>query len=270
MKSVLLHVFEDKELEDRLSVALDVCRAHDAHLTCAYVTPYASYVGLDPMGGVFTSGALIDSLRETEGRVRTKLEAHMAHEDVRWDWQSYDGDPAQTLVSASSLMDLVVLSQAGRDRATSTSPLSVVDDVAVNAGCAVLVVPKGVKQYDAMAPIVIGWNASAQAARAIRETLPALKLAASVTLVSVSEDGEEFPSTDASAYLSRHGIASDLRTFTDAEDAPDNLIVQVAKEVGAGTILIGAYGHSRLRETLLGGVTRRLSTLSDIPLLLGH
>jgi nucleotide-binding universal stress UspA family protein len=121
-----------------------------------------------------------------------------------------------------------------------------------------------------MAPIVIGWNASAQAARAIRETLPALKLAASVTLVSVSEDGEEFPSTDASAYLSRHGIASDLRTFTDADGAPDNLIVQVAKEVGAGTILIGAYGHSRLRETLLGGVTRRLSTLSDIPLLLGH
>jgi nucleotide-binding universal stress UspA family protein len=270
MKSVLLHVFEDEQLDDRLSVALDVCRAHDAHLTCAYVTPYASYVGLDPMGGVFTSGALIDSLRETEDRVRAKLEAHLSHEDVRWDWQSFDGDPAQTLVSVSSLSDLVVLSQAGRDRTTSASPLSVVDDVAVNAGCAILVVPKGVKQFDAMAPVVIGWNASEQAARAIRETLPALKLAASVTLVSVSEEGEEFPSTDASAYLSRHGITSDLRTFTDADGAPDALIMQVAKEVGAGAILIGAYGHSRLRETLLGGVTRRLSTQSDIPILMGR
>ena len=58
MKSVLLHVFEDDALDNRLSVALDVCRAHDAHLTCAYVTPYASYVGLDPMGGVFTSALL--------------------------------------------------------------------------------------------------------------------------------------------------------------------------------------------------------------------
>jgi nucleotide-binding universal stress UspA family protein len=270
MKSVLLHVFEDEALQDRLSVALDVCRAHDAHLTCAYVTPYASYVGLDPMGGVFTSGALIDSLRATEDRVRTKLEAHMAHEDVRWDWQSYDGDPAQTLVSVSSLTDLVVLSQSGRDRVNATSPLSIVDDVAVNAGCAVLVVPKGVHQFDAMAPIVIGWNASEQAARAIREAMPALKLATSVTLVSVGEEGEDYPSTDASAYLSRHGVVSDLRAFAEAEGAPDTLIMQVAKEVGAGAILIGAFGHSRLRETLLGGVTRRLSTHSDIPVLLGR
>jgi nucleotide-binding universal stress UspA family protein len=270
MKSVLLHIFEDNALNDRLSVALDVCRAHDAHLTCAYVTPYAAYVGLDPMGGVFTSGALVDSLRDTEDRVRTQVEARLAHEDVRWDWQSFDGDPAQTLVSASSLADLVILSQAGRERTTTDTPLPIVDDVAVNAGCVVLVVPKGVSRLDPKAPIVIGWNASEQSARAIREALPALKLAASVTLVSVGEDGEEYPSTDASAYLSRHGVGSDLRTFTDADGAADSLIAKVAHEVRAGAILIGAYGHSRLRETLLGGVTRRLSTHSDIPVLLGR
>ena len=270
MKSVLLHIFEDKSLNDRLSVALDVCRAHDAHLTCAYVTPFAAYVGLDPMGGVFTSSALMDSLRETEARVRKEVEGRLANEDVRWDWQSYDGDPAQTLVSASSLADLVILSQAGRDRAMSDSPLALVDEVAVNAGCAVLVVPGGVNRYDATAPVVVGWNASEEAARAIREALPALKLAASVTLVSVSEEGEDYPSTDACTYLSRHGIRSDLRTFTDADGRPDALIVGVANEVGAGAILIGAYGHSRLRETLLGGVTKRLATHSDIPVLLGR
>lgn len=270
MKSVLLHIFEDESLQDRLSVALDVCRAHDAHLTCAYVTPYASYVGLDPMGGVFTSGALVDSLRESEDRVRKQVETRLANEDVRWDWQSFDGDPAQTLVSASSLADLVVLSQVGRDRMTSDSPLAIVDEVAVNAGCAVLVVPKGVSRYDAKAPVVIGWNASDEAARAIREALPALQMASAVTLVAVGEDGEDYPSTDASAYLSRHGVGSDLRTFTDADGKPDALIAQVASEVGAGAVLIGAYGHSRLRETLLGGVTRRLATHSDIPVLLGR
>ena len=59
-------------------------------------------------------------------------------------------------------------------------------------------------------------------------------------------------------------------TFTDADGRPDALIVGVANEVGAGAILIGAYGHSRLRETLLGGVTKRLATHSDIPVLLGR
>lgn len=270
MKSVLLHIFEDVSLNDRLSVALDVCRAHDAHLTCAYVTPYAAYVGLDPMGGVFTSGALVDSLRESEDRVRNQIEARLANEDVRWDWQSFDGDPAQTLVSASSLSDLVILSQAGRDRTTSDSPLAIVDEVAVNAGCAVLVVPKGVNRYDAKAPVVVGWNASEEAARAIREALPALQMASGVTLVAVGEDGEEYPSTDASAYLSRHGVSSDLRTFSEGDGKPDGLISQVASEVGAGAVLIGAYGHSRLRETLLGGVTKRLATHSDIPVLLGR
>lgn len=270
MKSVLLHIFEDRSLADRLSVALDVCRAHDAHLTCVYVTPYASYVGLDPMGGVFTSSALVDSLRDSEDRVRKQVEARLANEDVRWDWQSFDGDPAQTLVSASSLADLVILSQASRDRATTESPLAIVDAVAVNAGCAVLVVPEGTKRYDAKAPVVVGWNASEEAARAIREALPALRMASSVTLVSVGEDGEEYPSTDASAYLSRHGVGSDLRTFSDREGRPDTLIAQVASELGAGAVLIGAYGHSRLRETLLGGVTRRLATHSDIPVLLGR
>lgn len=270
MKSVMLHIFEDDSLNDRLSVALDVCRAHDAHLTCAYVTPFAAYVGLDPMGGVFTSSALVDSLRQTEDRVRTEVEGRLANEDVRWDWQSFDGDPAQTLISASSLADLVILSQAGRDRVTSTSPLPIVDVVAVNAGCAVLVVPKGVNRYDAKAPIVVGWNASEEAARAIRDALPALRLASSVTLVSVGEDGEDYPSTDACSYLSRHGVSSDLRTFTDADGTADSLIQGVATEIGAGAILIGAYGHSRLRETLLGGVTRRLTTHSDLPVLLGR
>ncbi|MFM5915201.1 MAG: universal stress protein [Chakrabartia godavariana] len=270
MKSVLLHIFEDEALNDRLSVALDVCRAHDAHLTCAYVTPFASYVGLDPMGGVFTSSALVDSLREAEDRVRAQVESRLAHEDVRWDWQSFDGDPAQTLISASSLADLVILSQAGRDRVSATTPLPIVDVVAVNAGCAVLVVPTGVNRYDAKAPVVVGWNASEEAARAIRDALPALQLAAAVTLVSVGEEGEDYPSTDASAYLSRHGVGSDLRTFAEGDGAADALLQSVAAELGAGAILIGAYGHSRLRETLLGGVTRRLATQSRIPVLLGR
>ena len=56
-----------------LGVALDICRAHDAHLSCVYITPYAAYVGLDPMGGVFASGAVIESLREAEAAIRAKL-----------------------------------------------------------------------------------------------------------------------------------------------------------------------------------------------------
>mgnify|MGYP000004489552 CR=1 FL=1 len=205
MKAILLHIFEDDGLESRLAVALDICRAQDAHLSCVYITPYAAYIGMDPMGGVFASGPIIQSLREAEDKSRKRVEARLAHEDVRWDWQSYDGDPAQTLVSASALADLVIVSQADPEAKGGNPPLPLVDMVCVNGGCPVLVVPKGVSQFDALAPIVIGWNDSEEAARAIREALPALRLAQQVIVVSVGEEEEDYPQTEACTYLARHG-----------------------------------------------------------------
>lgn len=270
MKSILLHVYEDEALDGRLSVALDLCRAHDAHLSCVYVTPYAAYVGLDPMGGVFASGALIDGLRETEARTRAKVETRLNREDVRWDWQAYDGDPAQTLVSLSALSDLVILSQVRMGQQGREAPLPLVDDVAVNAGCAVLVVPEGASRHDAKAPIVIGWNNSTEAARALRQALPALQLSSMVTLISVGEEEESYAQDDACTYLSRHGVSAELQSFDTKAGPADQILTDVARAQGAGAILIGAYGHSRLRETLLGGVTRRLTTQSNFPILLGR
>lgn len=269
MKAVLLHIFEDDGLDSRLAVALDVCRAHDAHLSCVYVTPYAAYVGLDPMGGVFASGPIVQSLRDAEDKCRSRIEARLAHEDVRWDWQSYDGDPAQTLVSVSALADLLIVSQAGGAKG-GTSTLPLVDAVAVNGGCPVLVVPQGTTRFDATAPIVVGWNDSEEAARAIRETLPALRLAEQVVLVSVGEEDAVYPQTEACTYLARHGIRSDLRPVPQTAGPADAVLLDVAEELGASAVLIGAYGHSRLRETLLGGVTRRLVTQSPLPVLLGN
>mgnify|MGYP006282580947 CR=1 FL=1 len=269
MKAVLLHIFEDDGLDSRLAVALDMCRAHDAHLSCVYVTPYAAYVGLDPMGGVFASGPIVQSLRDAEDQTRARVEKRLAQEDVRWDWQSYDGDPAQTLVSVSALADVLIVSQT-QDAKGGTPPLPLVDAVAVNGGCPVLVVPTSVTRFDATAPIVIGWNDSEEAARAIREALPALKLAQSVTLVSVGEEEAVYPQTEASTYLARHGIKSDLQSVPASAGPADAILRDIAEQLGASAILIGAYGHSRLRETLLGGVTRRLVTHSTTPILLGH
>lgn len=270
MKAILLHIFEDDGLDSRLRVALDICRAHDAHLSCIYVTPYAAYVGMDPLGGIFASGALIDSLRDAEDQIRKRVEARLAQEDVRWDWQSYDGDPAQTLISASALADLVIISQTDPDAKGNKPPLPLVDVVCINGGCPVLVVPKEAGQFDALAPIVIGWNDSEEAARAIREALPALRLAQQVILVSVGEEEEEYPQTEACTYLARHGIKSELRSYPASAGPADAVLRDVADNLGAGAILIGAYGHSRLRETLLGGVTRRLVTRGTTPILLGH
>jgi nucleotide-binding universal stress UspA family protein len=160
IKSVLLHVNEDDAMDARLQVALDVCRAMDAHLTCLHVTPYNAYVAFDPLGGIATQSMILDSLHMQEKKLRKQIAAHMEHEDVRWDWSSEDGDIANTIVAASALSDLVIVSQHCDTGKGPSKPAAIVDDVAVHASCPVLVVPQGVNQLRMSDAAAIGWNAS--------------------------------------------------------------------------------------------------------------
>ncbi|MBP7136542.1 MAG: universal stress protein [Sphingomonadaceae bacterium] len=270
MKSVLLHVYDDDALDDRLQVALDICRTFDAHLTCLQVTPYNAYVSFEPLGGVYTQAAVLESIREREDDVRKRIAARLAQDDVRWDWIATDGPVVQTLVSASALNDLVVIGQYPGAGDAESQPLPIVDEVAVHAACAVLMVPAGVGSFDAGRPAVIGWNASPEAANALRNALPLLRAASSVHIVSIGENGEDFPQTSANTYLSRHGVASDLHALAMDAKSASGVLEDFASKRGAGCLVIGAYGRSRFRETLLGGVTRDLLRTSRIPLLLGH
>lgn len=270
MKSILLHIYDDDGLDDRLQVALDLCRAFDAHLTCLQVTPYNAYVSFEPLGGIYTQSMLLESVRAREDEVRNRIEGKLAHDDVRWDWVADDGPIVQKLVVSSALNDLIIVGQyPGRGDAIAP-PLPIVDETAVEAACPVLVVPTGVARFDVLQPAVIGWNASPEAANAIRNALPFLRLAPKVYIVSVGEDGADIPQLSASAYLSRHGLVSELHTLPESSMRASAVLEKFATQYHAGYLVIGAYGRSRLRETLLGGVTRDLLRTSHIPLLLGH
>ncbi|MBK8373825.1 MAG: universal stress protein [Sphingomonadales bacterium] len=269
MKSVLLHIFDDCGMRDRLSVALDMCRAHNAHLTCLQVMPYASYVGLDPSGGAYTSAALLEDLQAKQEQLRSQLEEDLSNEDVSWDWISCDGDVAQMIVSCSALADLVVLSQSSGPK-NEIIPLPIVNEVVLHAGCPVLVVPPGMNSISATGPVAIGWNASEQAARAIRQALPMLKLAGLVHLVVIGKDQDAFPHISASSYLSRHGVASELHLINPGVRDADDVLQQFVIDKGASALLMGDYGDSRLRETLLGGVTRNLVNHAKVPLILAR
>lgn len=270
IKSVLLHTHSDDAMDGRLQVALDLCRAHGAHLTCLYVIPYSAYIAFDPVGGIGTQGAILESLREAESILRKRIEERLQHEDVQWDWSSHDGDVAQTLAAAAKLSDLVIVSQFDGSGDGLTKPLPIVDDIAVHSPCPVLVVPTGVNQFKVGEGAVIGWNASPESARAVRAAIPLLRDAAFVHIASVGEDGEDYPQTDANLYLSRHGIASDMHQISGSDRNAAKLLHELALAKQANLLVTGAYGRSRFRETLLGGATRSLLHSSKVPLLLMH
>ena len=270
MKSVLLHINRDSGQESRLQATLDLVRAQEGHLTCLQVTPIQQYVAMDPFGGSFVLPANLNELRAEEAEERAAMEERLENEGVPWDWQHYNGDLVQTLLSASRLADVTVLTRTMAAPKEPGSPLPIAADVAVHARGPVLAVPPDLKSFDCCGRAVIAWNGSYEAAHALRSAVTLLQQAQEVNIVAVEEDDSGFPAVDASAYLSRHEIASELHQWTRGERTVEETLGKAVKELNGSYLVMGAYGRSRLRETLFGGVTKHLMAECDVPLLLAH
>lgn len=270
MKSVMLYVHEDAGQEARLQAALDVTRAFEGHLTCIQATPYDAYILMDPFGGVYGVPELLRQLTEQQDAARERIEGRLAHEGVNWDWSRDDGPAAQVLVRRSRLADMIVVSQGLSGQDERRQPLDLVAEVALHGRAPVLAVPPDGRGLDCAGNAVIAWNGSFEAAQALRSAIPMLRAAASVRIVTVTADDLDFPSTEASAYLSRHGIGSEIVEWPRGSRPVAEALRMAAAELEADYLVLGAYGHSRIRERILGGVTQAMLTQSPVPMLLAH
>jgi nucleotide-binding universal stress UspA family protein len=257
-------------MEARLQAALAIARANDGHLSCLHVTPISLYIASDGVNSAYLMPDFAKHLDEMEAKMRERIEAHLKTEDVSWDYQHVDGDPAQMLVSRSALSDLIILGRS-HHRETHYTPLTLIGDVLQSARVPILLQPQERDSFDPLGAAVVAWNGSFEAANAIRSALPLLQMASAVHIVTVDEPAEHMlPSLVASTYLSRHGVTSELHARTVSNMPIDKVIRETAEVMGASYIVMGGYGHSRAREFLFGGVTRNLLKESPIPLLLAH
>jgi nucleotide-binding universal stress UspA family protein len=270
MKSVLLHVQDDDGLEARLQSSLDIVRASEGHLTCLHVTPINAYVAFDNFGGVFVMTDVLKALEEQELKMKERIQSDLANEGVSWDYVQATADPSQAIVQHSYLSDLIVMSHPPKDKRQSLAH-ALIGDVVMAARTPVLVVPDTAKGVNASGAAVIAWNGSFEAAHALRGALPLLTMASAIHIVSVAEDKDhEFPSVTASEYLSRHGLSSELHETPVGGQSVEQALSAVAGLMNAQYIVMGAYGHSRAREYLFGGVTRSMLRESPVALFLAR
>lgn len=270
MKSVLIHANQDAGLESRLQAALDVVRLFDGRLTCLHTTPYETFISGDPFGGVYALPVVVDQLKQLEDEQRARLDAKLANEGVAWDWLQIDGPSIQAVIDRSRLADLVVLSLTAKGQGDDEPALTLAAGVAIHGRAPVLAVPEATRGFDPRGPAMVAWNGSPEAAHALRFALPMLRRASEVHVVSVTEDCQQFPPVEGCRYLALHGVKAEIHD-AQREDRPiHEVLLGAATTLGAGYIVMGAYGHSRLREAVLGGVTRRMMQESPVPLLLGH
>lgn len=271
MKSILVHINPDEGQESRLQAALDIVRCFEGHLTSLQVSPVETFAAMDPYGVGQLLSDTAEKVRAYAAEQKEKIEERLQNEGIAWEWHSHLGDAARLLGDHSWLSDLVVVSSPGKDWKPRFEAPPAAADVAVRSRAPVLVVPDESRGFDCTGPMAIAWNGSPESCVAIRAALPMLRKASSVHVLTVAEEeGFDFPSVEASAYLSRHGIESELHEL-ERDSAPiSDLLLETAEAQRAVCLVMGAFGHSRLRENILGGVTRGMLQRATLPLLLSH
>ena len=271
MKSILLHVDHDDAMQARLQVALDIARATGGHITCLQAVSYEVFAPGDIYGSAIA--AAMPVIKENAEKLREQIEADLANEGIPWDWRFLYGIAQQRLIEHSVLADLVILGPSASGEG-GRGPSSLVGDIVLRAPVPVLVVPKDAQRFDPAAPALVAWNGSSEAAHALRAAVPLLAAASKVWLVSIAEDERkprfDFPAIEGAQYLSRHGIASELVELPRGEAKIADMLFSAAQIRDCGLMVMGAYGHSRLAELLLGGVTRRMLSDPQMPILLAH
>jgi nucleotide-binding universal stress UspA family protein len=174
------------------------------------------------------------------------------------------------LLDQSRLSDVIILSHLESDEGGWDAELDLVGDVAVHSRAPILSVPYDNGTLDLEGTALVAWNASFEAAQALRFAVPLLSRAARVQIVTIGDDAPEFPAAGAAAYLSHHGIQSELLPVPRGELSVGEELLNVIIDSRSSFAVLGAYGHSRIRERILGGVTREMLLRSPKPLLLAH
>ncbi|WP_260580936.1 universal stress protein [Sphingopyxis sp. PET50] len=269
MRSILVHADHDPANEGRLQAGLDIARRHGAHVTLMIATPFQQFIAVDPFGGSYLLGEAMAKAQADDAALDAALSARLAKEDVPWDVVLADGDVTGSLAAAATFADLAIVSLPGGGRGRRQEPSMLPGDLALAIRAPVLALPRDLAALDFEAPALVAWNGSPEAANALRSAIPLLA-GRRVELVSVGKDDGSLPATDALAYLSRHGIHAEARIVDRGTLSVEEALERAALDMGAGLIVMGAFGKSQLRETLFGGVTQYLVTSGLVPLLLAH
>ncbi|MEQ8344043.1 MAG: universal stress protein [Sneathiellaceae bacterium] len=273
MKDILLHVADDRRVQERAKVAIDLARKFDAHITALFTIPQAqipAYV----MGYVPVDVTQrIEKEAEERGRkAQAVFEDSCRQAGVRAEWRMARGLPGNAVTLHGRYADMTVLAQP--DDSDGDLPAEILElphDVVMEVGGPVLCVPYA-GRFDSLGKnIMIGWNGTREAVRAVRDAMPFLRAAETVLVFSVnSEDGHRQPGADLATHLARHGVRAEAAHTVARDIEVGDAILAALSDNSCDMLVIGAYGHSRMREWAFGGVTRKIFHEMTVPVLLSH
>jgi len=273
-KTMLVHVDTGRSAAARLKLSADLAARSAAHITGLYVRrPFQAPAFSD-------AGPAMDSLYRTyenaakadEALATAAFRDLIGGTSLSSEWRVVDGLAEEVVAAHARYADLVIVGQSEPDAAATTTPPDLAETVALASERPVLIVPHiGVTKPPGKT-VMLCWNGTREAARAVTGALPILKQADKVIILLIDprNDGDEQPGASISRWLGRHGVKAVVQRDTAAESSVGGVILSRAADQDADLIVMGLYGHSRMREWVLGGASRTLLASMTVPLLVAH
>jgi nucleotide-binding universal stress UspA family protein len=216
-----------------------------------------------------------ERLRAEETAARALFEGTASRRSLSAEWRQTVGSPSQAAALHGRYVDLIVLGQLDPDYVHSPLFQPSPAEVALAVGRPMLVVPYAGKWTDIGKRIVVAWDASRQATRAVNDALPFLIRAETVTVLTIdpregSRGHGDVPGADIALHLARHGVKATVESAVSGGIGVGNALVSRLTDLGADLLVMGAYAHSRDRELVFGGVTRTVLQSMTVPVLMAH
>ncbi|CAG2160034.1 universal stress protein [Cupriavidus numazuensis] len=275
--TILVHLDASRRTHQRLHIAIRLAQGF-----------HATLVGLLAVGQADPSSIrylvdgdrYLDSYREWHKHIgEVARHAFFGATDellIPTEWHAPEGAAADSVVAQAHTADLLVLGQHNPADKDAFAGHHFVESVVLQCGRPVLVVPYAGEFPHPGKNVLVAWNGSREAARAIHDALPFLRRAQTVDVISWDQPDTALnpwlsPPRYAIEWLARHEVQARLHDLTAASgDDTGQMLLSFAADQGSDLIVMGAYGHGRMRELVLGGVTRTLLESMTVPVLLSH
>ena len=278
-KTILVNLNDLERNETLLASATELAREFDAHLQALYVIP-----AIEIYGGIgFVDVPLVfednrELFQKAEKSVRNLFDAAAKSAGIRNSIEVIDStgpDITGHVIDRARRSDIVIVNQPPAESNRSVAGREFIERILLSTGRPTLVLPRRGRTSLAADFVIIGWNERREAARAVFDAIPLLRRAKSVRIVWVDPETEyphpgSLPGAELATALDRHGINAVIEALsTGGREAGEALLTKIA-DSGAELLVMGAYGHSRLSELILGGATRSVLNGMKCPVLFSH
>lgn len=274
-KTILVYLNDKSAAEHVLVSAIALARKHDAHLIGLHVDSLFqvhSVVGADADPEITRTQKKMQKFEAVE--IEDIFETNTKKEGISAEWrlvQAHSSLIAGVVANHARCVDLIITGQANPqhdDKYVS----DILEGFLIDSGRPVLVIPY-VGNYENIGEnITFAWNASRESARAASAALPVFKLAKKVTVlwVNANEEGDDLPGAEIATNLARHGVNVETKHSVSALPEVGDEILSRISDLSSDLLVMGAYGHSRLREFIFGGASHHILRHMTVPVLMIH